>query len=216
MAEQKRRALLDAATRLFLAQGYSGTSLAKVADEAGVSRATLFKQFPTKAELFHAMVTASWARDEETAPGPAAGHLRDGLSALGARYAELLSRPEMVDLFRIVIAETPRFPELSRTHFDVGKMPFFASVRDYLALERAAGTVWVDDVDMATTQFLGMIANFVFWPRLLLIDWNPDRQAVVRSVTEAVETFCARYQAPVPTSSGPSAHAAATSCGASC
>lgn len=197
MAEQKRHALVAAATRLFLAQGYSGTSLAKVAVEAGVSRATLFKQFPTKAQLFDAMVSASWAPDDEPASRPDVGDPRAGLGILGARYAELLARPEMVDLFRIVIAETPRFPELGRAHFDVGKMPFFTSVRDYLELERAAGTVLIDDLDLATTQFLGMIANFVFWPRLLLLDWDPEPAEVTRAVQEAVETMCARYVAPV-------------------
>ena len=64
LALRNREALLGAARRLFLDLGYDGTSLAKVAAEAGVSRATLFKQFPTKAELFSAMVTTSWATED--------------------------------------------------------------------------------------------------------------------------------------------------------
>ncbi|MEQ3549652.1 TetR/AcrR family transcriptional regulator [Pseudonocardia nematodicida] len=198
VAEQKRSALVAAATRLFLAQGYSGASLARIAVDAGVSRATLFKQFPTKAALFDAMVTESWAPGADDGPLPAAGDLRAGLRALGTRYAELLGRPEMVDLYRIVIAEAPRFPELSRTHFDTGKMPFYVAVRDYLAAERAAGTARIDDLDIATTHFLGMIANVVLWPGLLLPGWDPGPEMVATSVAEAVETIGARYGTPWP------------------
>ncbi|BBG03873.1 MULTISPECIES: TetR/AcrR family transcriptional regulator [Pseudonocardia] len=192
LAAEKRSALLGAATRLFLAQGYSGTSLAKVAVEAGVSRSTLFKQFPTKAELFDAMVTATWSVDDGAEP-PDSGDLRAGLRVLGTRYADLLCRPDMVDLYRIVIAETPRFPELSRAYFDVGKMPYYASVRDYLKTEHDAGTAAIDDADTACTHFLGMISNFVLWPRLLLVDWDPEPAAIRHTVDEAVETMVARY-----------------------
>ncbi|MGZ8690755.1 MAG: helix-turn-helix domain-containing protein, partial [Aeromicrobium sp.] len=54
VADKNRTAILAAATDLFLELGYDRTSLARVADRAGVSKATLFKQFPTKAELFEA------------------------------------------------------------------------------------------------------------------------------------------------------------------
>ena len=43
--------------------------------------------------------------------------------------AELLGRTQMTDLFRIVIAELPRFPELAHAQFAQGKMPYFESVR---------------------------------------------------------------------------------------
>ena len=56
VAATNRAAILDAATSLFLDSGYDRVSLARVAEVAGVSKATLFKQFPTKAELFEATV----------------------------------------------------------------------------------------------------------------------------------------------------------------
>lgn len=192
VAARNRDAIVAAARRLFLDLGYDGTSLAKVAAQAGVSRATLFKQFPTKAELFSAMVTTSWALDDEGATLPP-GDPTTALVTLGTRYAALLTRQDMADLFRIVIAELPRFPELGRTHFDLGKMPFFTSVRDHLLAERDAGTLSLDDADLVATQFLGMIANYVFWPRMLLLDWDPDAPSVARAVDEAARTIHARH-----------------------
>ncbi|WP_444961637.1 TetR/AcrR family transcriptional regulator [Nocardiopsis sp. M1B1] len=194
VAEQKRAAIIKAATRLFLDAGYAGTSLAKVAEAAGVSKATLFKQFPTKAALFDAMVAESWAGEDDDLR-PSAGDLRAGLTALGRRYVTLLTRPGMAALFRIVIAELPRFPELGEAHFERGKMPYFDSVRRYLDAENALGTVKLDDTELAATQFLGMISNYVLWPRMLLIDWSPDDASMARVVDEAVLMMEARYGA---------------------
>ena len=192
VAEQKRAAIVEAATRLFLDAGYAGTSLAKVAEAAEVSKATLFKQFPTKAALFDAIVTESWkVEDEGDLPSP--GDLRAGLTAIGRRYVALLTRPGMAALFRIVIAELPRFPELGEAHFERGKMPYFDSVRRYLDTENALGAARLDDPELAATQFLGMISNYVFWPRMLLMNWSPDEASMAHVVDEAVLMMEARY-----------------------
>jgi AcrR family transcriptional regulator len=197
VAKEKRDLIVAAATALFLELGYDRTSLARIAERSGVSRATLFKQFPTKAALFDAIVTESWSAADEGEP-PLAGNIVDGLSAMGRRYAELLSRPQMTDLFRIVIAELPRFPELADAQFSHGKMPYFESVRSYLLAEHEAGTVRVEDVDLAATQFLGMISNYVFWPTLLVPGWEVSAERVAQVVDEAVRTIAARYAATGP------------------
>jgi TetR/AcrR family transcriptional regulator, regulator of autoinduction and epiphytic fitness len=193
VAEQKRAAIIEAATRLFLDAGYAGTSLAKVAEAAGVSKATLFKQFPTKAALFDAIVTESWKVEDEGGLRPPTDELRAGRTVIGRRYVALLTRPGMAALFRIVIAELPRFPELGEAHFERGKMPYFDSVRRYLDTENALGTAKLDDTELAATQFLGMISNYVFWPRMLLMNWSPDDASMAHVVDEAVLMMEARY-----------------------
>ncbi|MDA0563345.1 TetR/AcrR family transcriptional regulator [Streptomonospora sp. S1-112] len=194
LAQQKREAIISAATELFLDRGYDGTSLARIAEAAGVSKSTLFKQFPTKAALFEAIVTESWQRGAaDTTARPPAGDLRSGLSAIGHRYADLIGQPRMASLFRIVIAELPRFPELGRMQFQLGKMPYFAAVQQYLESEHDAGNAEVLDAESAANQFLGMIANYVLWPRLLLTDWNPAASDIHNAVEEAVQTMLARY-----------------------
>ncbi|MFG2429104.1 TetR/AcrR family transcriptional regulator [Streptomyces sp. NPDC048590] len=197
LAQQKREAITSAATELFLERGYDGTSLARIADAAGVSKSTLFKQFPTKAALFEAIVAESWQRDADDAVAqPPAGDLRSGLTMIGHRYAGLVGRPGMAALFRIVIAELPRFPELGRMQFQLGKLPYFASVQRYLESEHEVGNADVPDAESAANQFLGMIANYVLWPRMLLSDWNPAASDVDYAVEEAVRTMLARYSRP--------------------
>lgn len=193
VAADNRAAILTAAADLFLEHGYDRTSLARVAASAGVSKATLFKQFPTKAELFEAtvLVEGGGAAGELDQPPP--GDFQAGLVTLGLAYVEVLSRPRMEALMRTLIAESTRFPELQERTFDFGTLPVLGAVRRYFEAENATGGAQVGDLDIAATQFLGMIATVVFWPRLVHGGWSLSDDETRRVVEEAARTIVARY-----------------------
>jgi len=96
---------------------------------------------------------------------------------------------------RTVIAESPKFPELRERTFNFGTLPVLAALHRYFDRENAAGTARVDDPDTAATQFLGMIATVVFWPRLVHGNWSLSQDEVLRVVEEAAATMTARYAA---------------------
>ena len=198
VAATNRAAILDAATDLFLELGYDRTSLARVAASAGISKATLFKQFPTKAQLFEATVLATGG---EAPAGelvePPTGDFQGGLVVLGAAYVELLNRPRMEDLIRTLIAERQRFPELRERTFNFGTLPLFAALGRYLRAANVAGTARIDDPDAAAAQFLGMISTVVFWPRLMHGSWSLSEEETQHVVDEAARMMAARYAAPM-------------------
>ncbi|MDQ2662005.1 MAG: TetR/AcrR family transcriptional regulator [Actinomycetota bacterium] len=193
IAATNRAAILEAASGLFLELGYDRTSLARVADSAGVSKATLFKQFPTKAELFEATVLAAGETPDPAPLDLPSGDFRAGLVSLGAAYVELLARPRMEHLIRVIIAESARFPELRQRTFDFGTLPVLRALRQYFQAANTEGTANVDDLDVAAAQFLGMIATVVFWPRLVHGNWSLTDEEKLRTVDEAAQTIAARY-----------------------
>jgi AcrR family transcriptional regulator len=67
-AEATRREILDAAQRLFELHGYSATTMAAIAAEAGVALKTVYVVFETKARLLHALWEARLGGDEEAIP----------------------------------------------------------------------------------------------------------------------------------------------------
>jgi AcrR family transcriptional regulator len=196
VAAKNRAAILEAATGLFLELGYDRTSLARVADGAGVSKATLFKQFPTKAELFEATVLAAGDTPDSEPLEPPSGDFHAGLVGLGMAYAGLLSRPRMADLIRAVIAESARFPELRERTFDFGTLPVLRALRQFFQAANTQGTANVNDLDVAAAQFLGMIATVVFWPRLVHGNWSLTDEETLHTVDEAARTIVARYAIP--------------------
>lgn len=81
-AQATRVQILDAAERVFHAQGVSRASLAEVAKEAGVSRGAIYWHFENKIDLFQAMLERlrlpleelARASESEDEPGPAGLH----------------------------------------------------------------------------------------------------------------------------------------------
>jgi AcrR family transcriptional regulator len=67
-ARQTRRRVIDAATRLFVAQGYASTTMRVIAAEAGVSIPTVELIFGTKAQLLHVVLDVAIAGDDEPVP----------------------------------------------------------------------------------------------------------------------------------------------------
>jgi AcrR family transcriptional regulator len=67
-ARQTRRRVIDAATRLFVAQGYASTTMRAIAAEAGVSIPTVELIFGTKAQLLHVVLDVAIAGDDEPVP----------------------------------------------------------------------------------------------------------------------------------------------------
>jgi TetR/AcrR family transcriptional regulator, regulator of autoinduction and epiphytic fitness len=200
----KRDAVLDAAIAEFLSHGYEHATLAAIAASAGVSTATVFKHFHAKADIFGAVMARIFGNDSGPVPEPRAGNPRAGLRLIGRDYAAAISVPQTRALFRVMIAEAPRFPELGRELYEKGKRPYLDRLHAYLHAEARAGTLAISDVPLAARQFLGMINDVVFWPHMLVMDLEEAETAKV--VSRAVETFLLGYAPRAP--AGPTARRA--------
>ncbi|MEZ5597538.1 MAG: helix-turn-helix domain-containing protein [Pseudomonadales bacterium] len=106
-SERKRRAIIDAATRLFAEHGLTAVSMAALAGEAGVSTATLYRHFTAKEDVFAAVIDELVSRfnDQTQRDDP---DCRRALAHLSRRYAQLLTDPTVVGLLRAVAADHDR------------------------------------------------------------------------------------------------------------
>ncbi|MGY2161954.1 TetR/AcrR family transcriptional regulator [Pseudomonas tolaasii] len=193
LKETKRKAIVCAAVELFLEQGYERTSLQQIGKRADVSTATLFKRFPTKAALFEAMIEDFWAVPP---PCPEKALSEDpaiGLRFMGVGYAMLLRSPDMQAVYRLIIAEAPRFPDLGHMVYGKAKGPFLARLEEYLRIQADAGRVKIDDFAKVANQFLAVITGQVFWPELIGVGCGGRDEDVGEIVEEAVSLILAKY-----------------------
>jgi AcrR family transcriptional regulator len=98
-AEERRESILEAAQGVFAARGLHGTPTMEIAKAAGISQAYLFRLFPTKSELYIALVQRCNERVWRTfvdaaAEARAAGE--DVLQAMGRAYIGLLADRELL------------------------------------------------------------------------------------------------------------------------
>src|SRR4051794_32255220 len=90
-SERVRVAVLRAALEQLLARGYDALSVGEVAESAGVAVTTVYRRWPTKAELAAAALGEFAAAAN---PMPDSGDLERDLRALLAQIVDLLRRPD--------------------------------------------------------------------------------------------------------------------------
>jgi len=193
----KREEILGSARNLFLRQGYADAGMEVVARAAGVSTATLYAYFPSKADLFKAIVL-------ETVSGIAApvreavrtkGDARTRLTGLAVAYAAFFSRPDTRAMFRMVTAERRRFEDVAEY--------FLQSARDELGGAAISvindlvktGELKVEKPSWAAGQLLGMLDHVTLVLGLSAGDEVQPRRPMKAIAEDAVETFLARYGA---------------------
>src|SRR5829696_4623111 len=122
---RKRRAILDAATTVFLRNGYLGTSMDEIAALAGVSKQTIYKHFTDKEQLFSAIILGTIDRVGEPFYARIdtlqdTDDLDKDLGALARRLITIVMQPQVLALRRLVIGEAERFPQLGRAYYERG------------------------------------------------------------------------------------------------
>ncbi|TDW18397.1 TetR/AcrR family transcriptional regulator [Kribbella kalugense] len=161
---RKRRAILAAATEVFLQHGYLGASMDEVAAKAGVSKQTVYKQFENKERLFAEIVlgTSDVVMDElvqacaDTLDG--AVDAREALRALARRLLQSLTADSVLKLRRLVIAEADRFPEVCGAWFNSGFEKSLDALGEAFTRLSDRGLLReLEDPTLAAYQFAGLV-----------------------------------------------------------
>jgi TetR/AcrR family transcriptional repressor of mexJK operon len=113
--ERRKKKVLEVATKLFVRDGYSATSLVDIAKGAGVATRTVYQHFGDKPAVFQEVI---YARDAAAELAPPAvkddDALFDALMRTGRYACEFAMRGRSVELMRLMVAERNRFPELMK------------------------------------------------------------------------------------------------------
>jgi AcrR family transcriptional regulator len=124
--EARPQELLDAALALFVEKGFAATRTDEVAQQAGVSKGTLYLYYPSKEELFKAVVrhnlTALIAEGEELA-GTFEGSSSELLATLMRIWWQRVGSTHAAGIHKIMLAEVRNFPELAQFYTDEVMVP---------------------------------------------------------------------------------------------
>lgn len=193
----RRTHYLQVALDLFAAHGFHGVSIDELVAAAGGSKATLYRYFSSKEELFEAIVadlTETTVADR-SADELADLRLEEGLRAIGHATARAALSERATVLFRLAVGEYVRFPELAQVMFEQGPAVSYARLRDFIARCAATGEIHVDDPQIAAEQFLGGIVGHLQLRRALGQP-APDPSQITARVEAGVKTFLAAHSRP--------------------
>jgi hypothetical protein len=95
---------------------------------------------------------------------------------------------------RTVISISERMPEIGRNFYESGPALGVATLRNYLESQVAAGTLTIDDSEVAAAQFLDSCVATIFRPLLFNACGVPSQARIEHVVGIAVRTFIAAYR----------------------
>ncbi len=192
--EVRPQQILQAAFRVFGTRGLHQATLDDVAAAAGITKGTIYLYFPSKADLFTAMLKARVNQIMPALEAPQDGRrsptTRRQLSSLGGRLYHFFRSRAYLTMYRTVVSEAARFPEASGLLYREGILPANRRLAEVIRRGVAMGEFRKVDPMIAARAFVGMFQIFAVSQGLLggqRIFPIADA-AVVRTVTDIF--FC--------------------------
>lgn len=157
-----------ASADLFLSQGYDKTSMDAVANEASVSKQTLYSHFANKEDLFRACIKGkvedygldlSWA--DPDAP------VENTLVRFGMQLLELFNDKRVMAMYRLLMAESTHHPQLCQAFYECGPLTTKQLLAEYLQKQHDLDRIELDDAFDAAELFISVVERS-FMTKLLL------------------------------------------------
>lgn len=187
---QKKQQILHAASSLFLKQGFSSSSMDNVAQQAGVSKQTVYSHFANKEALFTAAIqhkVNQYQLDDQTTPCESLP-LQERLNHIALHFLHLLQDPEAIAMYRIVIGELQTSTRAAELFYEAGPKHSINMLTDLLDSSRNKD-MNKEQVKTVAIEFFNLLKGEYNMKSMLGLDYklnNAQEQALADSAVEHV------------------------------
>lgn len=152
----------------FAERGFAAARMSVIAEQAGVSKAAIYRYFPDKEALFRAVVERR-GLDLAALRGVAAGseHPLTLIAALLRHMAGAMERPELRQLALMVIGEARSFPELTRVWREQVIEPALGLLSGLIAQGQASGTIRAGEPRLLAFSVAGPLLMGAIWRQVV-------------------------------------------------
>ncbi|MEN9936694.1 MAG: hypothetical protein RLZZ387_3273 [Chloroflexota bacterium] len=187
----RRQQIMQAALEVFSTKGFQKATNKDIAEAAGgISPGLIYHYFKDKQDLFfsilqeRAPIVSLAAHPERLMELPP----REGLTLIGRSYLSVIAAPGNLAVFRILLSEAIRFPQISEMLYKAAIVRVFGLVVRYLEYQMELGRMRRVDPMIATRSFIGM-----FIAQIMVREVFRQPEALATSdetvVTTAVDIF---------------------------
>lgn len=200
-----RDRILEAAYDVFVEHGFSGATTDMIQSASATSKATMYAHFRSKEALFHEMVEYRLSESllEFRELSNEEDSIREFLSTLGYELLNKLLNSDGVNIGRLMIAESTRFPLLGRLFFVTGPKAITDIVEMRLSEANRRNELHVPEPGLAAEQFVGIVKGDYYLRGLLGYD-VPSNAQIKRYVEKSVSAFLKAYAPKAAASKAPS------------
>ena len=186
-AKAKRDQIREGAQRVFLERGFARTSTDAIASEAEVSKQTLYVYYASKEELLVDVMRHLIHEDPQNrlptadeVPLGTSEEVRRALNSLAQGLIANLMQPDYVALIRVVVAETPRLPQLGSLFRSALPERVLGNLLAILEGAQQGDLIEVADGEAASRMFVGALLTYAIYDGLLVGDAPPRPPAPER------------------------------------
>jgi AcrR family transcriptional regulator len=182
-----RDRLLDAALELFLEHGYGNLSMETIARHAQVSMRTIYSQFGGKAGLFGSLIRRCSDQfvislSDEASP-------EQVLSEFAQTFLYNVTKPDAVRIRAILIAESPRFPNLATEFYEQGPLRTLEHLTQFFATQQRAGYFIEINPRFLAEQFISTLRGERLQQVQLGLAATPNEQEIKIWAQQATHLF---------------------------
>jgi TetR/AcrR family transcriptional repressor of mexJK operon len=169
--EARRKVIIEIAGKLFLEHGYGATTMSAIASAYGGSKETLWRYFPNKEVLFAAYIELATASFR----GRLAPHLNpdqpleESLRDFAKNYIQEICSAESINLHRLAIGESARFPEVGRLFYERAPKATEELLENFLATQMSIGKLPSADANRAAKTLI-QLCMMARYPVIFCVD----------------------------------------------
>ena len=191
-SSKKRDSIIKSALSAFLELGYGGTTMDEVVKRAGGSKASIYKHFKNKEDLFATVIDELVRHRLQNELNP-----DDPPDKALLEYAEsrlkVVFNKKHIALRRLVIGEGARFPKIARMYYEHGPGLSIKQLEIYLKTENSRGSLKVADAHGAAIVFTGMLMHYIYLRTLFSVSAVPASAQLKEHARKVVDTFLEAY-----------------------
>ena len=201
-----RGRILRAAFELFLTQGYARTSTLAIARRAHVSKRDLYALFGGKRGMLESAVRERGVRmslPEDLPPPTSTPVLLTDLIELGSRIMWEVTRPEVLALQRLAVAESDHAPEIAWVIETNGRQPTETMFTSLFAAAQTTGAIGPGDPVEMARRMLSLMWGSLLLRLLMRTIEAPEMPRLRARAQSAAETVLRLYPPVSPAASAP-------------
>lgn len=191
---EKQEQIRSAAERLFLKNGFAATSMDSITGEARVSKQTVYSYYSNKEELLvdvlkkliHNLTENLFSMENMTLNNR--DELQQALYNLAHQYISILMQSNYQELIRVIITESPRFPQLGKLFRSTLPDKIVKSIFGILEQSKNSGLVNIDDIDAAVRMFVGSLLTYILLGGLIVTE-RPIQQPEPEEIEAIVSLY---------------------------
>jgi TetR/AcrR family transcriptional regulator of autoinduction and epiphytic fitness len=194
--EERLTELLDVATEVFISEGFSAASTNEIARRANSSKTTFYSRFPTKEQLFLAVLERRMTGIFQEVAGalPENPPIEETLCNFGLSLIRLALSKEQIALVRVVSMESAKFPELGKRFYELGPKRGEAALAAYFSKQIEKGRLLNEDTRQMAQHFMSLITGGpVRWFVLGFEPSSLSKSALQKHLNSAIQVFMRAY-----------------------